>query len=93
MIQAAGNATLQKSESELQVLRKTFQLIVAQQKAGIPLDFNTVKKKALSSRPACGSSFAHLYQFALKLLTQHVLYRLAGLTARMAGTCMSLLHA
>ena len=27
MIQAAGNATLQKSESELQVLRKTFQLI------------------------------------------------------------------
>ncbi|CAE7196949.1 unnamed protein product [Symbiodinium sp. CCMP2456] len=66
MIQAAGNATLQKSESELQVLRKTFQLIVAQQKAGIPLDFNIIKKKALSSRPACGSSFAHLYQFALK---------------------------
>lgn len=78
MIQAAGNATLQKSESELQVLRKTFQLIVSQQKAGIQLDFNIIKKKALSSRPACGSSFAHLYQFALKPLTQHVLYRLQG---------------
>ena len=51
MIQAAGNATLQKSESELQVLRKTFQLIVSQQKAGIQLGFNVIKKNRPT--PAC----------------------------------------
>ena len=78
MVQAAGNATLQKSESELQVVRKTLGLIVQQQKAGIKLDFSSIKKKALASRPACGNSFTQLYQFALKLLVLSI-DRLQGL--------------
>ena len=78
MVQAAGNATLQKSESELQVVRKTLGLIVQQQKAGIQLDFSSIKKKALASRPACGNSFTQLYQFALKLLVLSI-DRLQGL--------------
>ena len=44
-----------KSESELQVVRKTLGLIVQQQKAGIQLDFSSIKKKVLASRPACGN--------------------------------------
>ncbi|OLQ12908.1 hypothetical protein AK812_SmicGene3098 [Symbiodinium microadriaticum] len=42
-----------------EVLSKTFQLIVSQQKPGIPLDFISI---------TCGSCFAHFYQFSPKLL-------------------------
>ena len=77
MIQAAGNATLPKYESELQVLSKTFQLIVSQQKPGIPLDFISI---------TCGSCFAHFYQFSPKLLVLSIYVSPAELIGGMADT-------
>ena len=50
-----------------------------------------LQKKTLSSRPACGNSFPHFYQFALKLLVLRI-YRLQGYIARIADR-PCLLHA
>ena len=67
LIQSAGNATLHKAESELQIVRKAFSMILE----GSP-EFAAIKKRALASRPPCSPSFPHLYQFALKPLGIYV---------------------
>ena len=67
LIQSAGNATLHKAESELQIVRKAFSMILE----GSP-EFAAIKKRALASRPPCSPSFPHLYLFALKPLGIYV---------------------
>ncbi|CAE7747020.1 unnamed protein product [Symbiodinium microadriaticum] len=62
LIQASQNATLQKAESEVQLLRRIFSLASNQASP----DFQAIKKMALSSKPPCGDCFAPLYNFALR---------------------------
>ena len=62
LIQASQNATLQKAESEVQLLRRIFSLASNQD---CP-DFQAIKKVALSSKPPCADYFAPLYNFALR---------------------------
>ena len=67
MIQASYNATLQKTESELQLLRRVCTLL-ARHGAGSTPDYATVKKQALASRPPCGDSLPGIFKFALRQL-------------------------
>ncbi|CAE7245005.1 unnamed protein product [Symbiodinium sp. CCMP2456] len=62
LVQSSQNATLVKSESELQLLRRVFSLCSRPN----PPDFQGVKKMALSSKPPCGETFPALYTFALR---------------------------
>ena len=62
LIQASQNATLQKVESEVQLLRRIFSLASSQD---CP-DFQAIKKVALSSKPPCADCFPPLYNFALR---------------------------
>ena len=62
LIQASQNATLQKAESEVQLLRRIFSLASNQD---CP-DFQAIKKVALSSKPPCADCFPPLYNFALR---------------------------
>lgn len=62
LIQAAQNATLQKSESEIQLLRRIFSLA----RGHVSPDFQSIRKVALSSKPPCGECFPALYSFAMK---------------------------
>ena len=62
LIQASQNATLQKSESEVQLLRRIFSLASSQDSP----DFQAIKKVALSSKPPCAECFPALYNFALR---------------------------
>lgn len=64
LVQSSQNATLVKSESELQLLRRVFSLCSRPN----PPDFQGVKKMALSSKPPCSETFPALYTFALRLL-------------------------
>ena len=65
LVQSALNATLQKQESELQLLRRAHGLIAA---AEDKVEFAAVKKAALASKPPCGACLPGIYQFALKFL-------------------------
>ncbi|CAJ1429452.1 unnamed protein product [Effrenium voratum] len=65
MLQQYGNASLQRGEHELQVLRRIHGLYTQAAAAGRP-DFAAIKKKALASKPACAHSVPAMYQFALK---------------------------
>ncbi|OLP77936.1 hypothetical protein AK812_SmicGene41941 [Symbiodinium microadriaticum] len=62
LVQSSQNATLVKSESELQLLRRVFSLCSRPN----PPDFQGVKKMALSSKPPCSETFPALYTFALR---------------------------
>ena len=62
LVQAAQNATLQKSESEIQLLRRIFSLA----KSHASPDFQSIRKVALSSKPPCAECFPALYSFALR---------------------------
>ena len=53
LIQASQNATLQKSESEVQLLRRIFSLASSQDSP----DFQAIKKVALSSKPPVPNAF------------------------------------
>ena len=64
MVQASCNATLQKTESELQLLRRVCSLL-SKVADGKP-DYKLIKKQALASKPPCGDSLAGIYAFALK---------------------------
>ncbi len=69
LVQSAMNATLQKQESELQLLRRVHGLIAAAGKA----EFAQVKKAALASKPPCAQCLPGIYQFALKYLACRLL--------------------
>jgi len=62
MVQSSANATLQKSESELQLLRRVCTILSRQSTP----DYQLVKKQALSSKPPCAESLPGLFQFALR---------------------------
>ena len=62
MIQSSFNATLQKQETELQLLRRVHTIASQQDKP----DFAAVKRAALASKPPCAACLPSIYQFALK---------------------------
>ena len=62
LVQAAQNATLQKSESEIQLLRRIFSLA----RGHASPDFQSIREVALSSKPPCSECFPALYSFALR---------------------------
>ena len=64
MVLASCNATLQKTESELQLLRRVCSLL-SKVADGKP-DYKLIKKQALASKPPRGDSLAGIYAFALK---------------------------
>ena len=64
LVQSATNATLQKQESELQLLQRVHGLIASADNA----DF-AAKKAALASKPPCGACLPRIYEFALKFLS------------------------
>ncbi|CAE7611208.1 unnamed protein product [Symbiodinium sp. CCMP2592] len=49
LVQSAMNATLQKQESEMQLLHRVHRLVSAVEK----VDFSSIKKQALASKPPC----------------------------------------
>ncbi|CAE7273220.1 unnamed protein product [Symbiodinium sp. CCMP2592] len=63
LVQSSCNATLQKTESELQLLRRICTIVGRQ--TGVP-DYQTVKRQALHSKPPCAECLPGLYQFALR---------------------------
>ncbi|CAE7482170.1 unnamed protein product [Symbiodinium pilosum] len=88
MVQASCNATLQKTESELQLLRRVCSLL-SKVADGKP-DYKLIKKQALASKPPCGDSLAGIYAFALK---PHVSMFSGGATAWMVTETESFVRA
>ena len=77
LVQSAMNATLQKQESEMQLLRRVHGMVASAQSP----DFQKIKTAALASKPPCSGSLPGIYLFALKFLggalqTQHVVRHL-----------------
>ncbi|CAE7358923.1 unnamed protein product [Symbiodinium sp. CCMP2592] len=54
LVQSAMNATLQKQESEMQLLHRVHRLVSAVEK----VDFSSIKKQALASKPPCSAKTA-----------------------------------
>ena len=67
MIQASFNATLQKTESEMQLLRRVWSLITRHGE-GANVDYGVIKRLALASKPPCGQCLPGLFKFALRFL-------------------------
>ena len=66
MVQRMGNATLQRGEHELQLMRRLHSMWLARTADGSEADFLDIKKRALTGKSIHGKSLPHLYSFALK---------------------------
>ncbi|CAE7548077.1 unnamed protein product, partial [Symbiodinium pilosum] len=66
LVQRMGNATLQRSEHELQFMRRLHCLWISQSSSGSHVDFGSIKKKATTGKTVHLKALPHLYTFALK---------------------------
>lgn len=66
IIQQSGNASLNRGENELQMLRRLHNLFMQKHSNGEPVDFQAIKQRALAAKPPFAASLAHMWAFALK---------------------------
>ena len=66
LVSRSGNASLQRGEHELQVLRRLHASYTRMSQSGENPSFANIKKQVLSSKPACASSVPAMYTFCMK---------------------------
>ena len=66
IIQQSGNASLNRGESELQMLRRLHNLFMQKHSNGEPVDYQSIKQRALAAKPPFAASLPHMWAFALK---------------------------
>ena len=91
MVQANFNASLQKQESEMQLLRRVCTLISRCGEGSAP-DYLQIKKQALASKPPCAEALPGLFKFGMRLLdSKHYVSR-AFLRVSFQHDCISNAH-
>ena len=66
IIQQSGNASLDRGESELQMLRRLHNLFMQKHSNSEPVDYQSIKQRALAAKPPFAPSLPHMWAFALK---------------------------
>ncbi len=66
LVQRMGNATLQRGEHEMQLMRRLHGMWLTRSHAGGHVDFMEIKRRALTGKSIHAKALPHLYTFALK---------------------------
>ena len=91
VIQASFNASLQKQESEMQLLRRVCTLISRCGEGSAP-DYLQIKKQALASKPPCAEALPGLFKFGMRLLDSKHYVSCAFLRVSFPHDCISNAH-
>ena len=66
LVQRMGNATLQRGEHEVQLMRRLHGMWLSRSHGGGHVDFMEIKRRALTGKSIHTKALPHLYSFALK---------------------------